>query len=215
MKKSKLLSIYHIILLALFIVSFSISLPILIRQFYYLQIKPLKIMNYGYSYDQIKQAYDCMLNYCLGLTKVFSCGSLKFSESGMSHFTDCRGLFILDIIVLVFTSINLLVIKFKFKDYLYKYKHNNGFYGCIVLLVLFSIIGTFAIIDFDKMFELFHTVFFPGKENWLFDPRYDEIINILPQEFFRNCGILIISSIILLCTHFIGSDIRERKLENE
>ncbi|MDY6096348.1 MAG: DUF1461 domain-containing protein [Oscillospiraceae bacterium] len=33
-------------------------------------------------------------------------------------------------------------------------------------------------------------MFFPGKTNWLFDPRTDQIILILPDTYFRNCAIL-------------------------
>lgn len=214
MRKSKLLSIYTIVCIALFIVSFSIALPILIRPFYYIQIKTLNLVEEtGYTYSQIKEAYDCMLNYCLGLTNEFSCGILRFSQSGMSHFTDCRSLFILDLVVLGISSCNLILTKFKFRDKLYKFKHHNGFYSCIVLLIIFSVIGIFAIIDFDKLFELFHMVFFPGKTNWVFDPYFDEIINILPEQFFMNCGIMIVCSIISLCSYSIVKDVKERKLK--
>ncbi|MBQ7327319.1 MAG: DUF1461 domain-containing protein, partial [Clostridia bacterium] len=48
-------------------------------------------------------------------------------------------------------------------------------------------------------FRIFHTIFFPGKDNWLFSWYEDEIIRILPQNFFMNCAILIFVSIVLLC----------------
>lgn len=53
----------------------------------------------------------------------------------------------------------------------------------IVLLVMFA--------DFDKAFVVFHHLFFPGKTNWLFNPETDEIIQVLPEAFFRDCAILI------------------------
>ena len=44
-----------------------------------------------------------------------------------------------------------------------------------------------AATDFDRAFTIFHSVFFPGKENWL------------PEDFFRRCAIAIAASLLLLC----------------
>ena len=63
----------------------------------------------------------------------------------------------------------------------------------------FALIGGLAALDFNKAFEIFHKIFFPGKDNWMFSWYEDEIIRILPQDFFMNCAILILCSIILLC----------------
>ena len=63
----------------------------------------------------------------------------------------------------------------------------------------FGIIGGLAALDFDKAFTVFHTLFFPGKSNWYFSWYEDQIIRILPQDFFMNCAILIFASIVLLC----------------
>ena len=53
--------------------------------------------------------------------------------------------------------------------------------------------------DFDRAFTVFHSIFFPGKTNWLFDPNVDQIIQILPEVYFRNCAILVIGLILILC----------------
>ena len=55
-------------------------------------------------------------------------------------------------------------------------------------------------INFDKAFTIFHKIFFPGKDNWVFDSRYDQIIRILPQEFFRNCAIIIGITLLILAS---------------
>ena len=69
-------------------------------------------------------------------------------------------------------------------------------------------VGGLAALDFDRAFVVFHSLFFPGKTNWLFDPRTDEIINILPQEFFMNCALLILAILIIGCAVLIGFDLR-------
>jgi integral membrane protein (TIGR01906 family) len=71
---------------------------------------------------------------------------------------------------------------------------------------LFLLIGCFAALDFNRAFRVFHTLFFPGKTNWVFDPSVDQIITILPEAFFRNCAILILGILILGCAALISSD---------
>ena len=74
----------------------------------------------------------------------------------------------------------------------------------------FALIGALAAVDFDRFFTLFHAVFFPGKDNWLFHPRLDPVILILPQEFFRNCAILILAVLLAVCTTLIVRDCRRK-----
>ena len=46
-------------------------------------------------------------------------------------------------------------------------------------------------IDFQRMFLLFHRVFF-SNDYWIFDPDADEIINILPEQFFMHCALIVV-----------------------
>ena len=70
-------------------------------------------------------------------------------------------------------------------------------------LIGFILVGLLAAINFDVAFNIFHKIFFPGKSNWEFDYRVDPIIWVLPQAFFRNGAILIVFSIIAICTGLI------------
>ncbi|MBR3811887.1 MAG: hypothetical protein IKJ16_06135 [Agathobacter sp.] len=47
--------------------------------------------------------------------------------------------------------------------------------------------------------------------DWIFDSRFDPIINMLPEEFFRNCALLILFAILLSCGVLILWDIHKRK----
>ena len=60
-----------------------------------------------------------------------------------------------------------------------------------LLAAAFAVIGVLAALDFERAFVVFHSVFFPGKTNWVFDWYADPIIRVLPQEFFMDCAILI------------------------
>lgn len=210
--KNKVLTILYIIAVAVLILTISIGLPIYIRPFYYLQIKSLGLEEYsGYTLTQIITAYDSVLNYLtLPFTK-FSVGELPYSNEGYLHFKDCKALFMLNFYGLVISlaiTILLSVLNKKGKISLIKFKgFNPAFYSSIIALVIPLTLGTIAVINFDVAFKLFHTILFPGKDNWLFDWRCDPIILLLPEEFFMACGIFIAISILTICGFIIVDNV--------
>lgn len=201
--KMKLTAIAISLLTALFILSFSISLPILFRPFYYMQIEPLALPeDTGLSVDDIKLAYNEMMDYCLGLRSDFSAGPLRFSDEGVSHFDDVRVLFYIDLAVLLISAVLLAVaiIILKKKD-LTPYRffgRSPQFWSVASIVGVSSLIGIACAIDFEKTFIVFHKIFFIGKTNWTFKPSKDPIIDLLPHQFFINCAILIFVSILIL-----------------
>ena len=214
MKKEKVLSIsisiIYTLSLVLFAISFSIALPIYFRPFYYALVKPLKIVESVNSYTglsltqkEIIQAYDEVLNFCCFYTK-FGAGKLKWSQEGMSHFADCRVLFTLDSIVMLITFfiiVGVHVIKRKFQNIkLVPFVHLIAGISSILIPI---VIGILASINFDKAFEIFHKIFFPGKENWLFDASQDQIILAMPEEFFISCAILIGVSLLSISIYYL------------
>jgi len=212
MKYSKWLTVGLSFVIMIFIISFSIAVPILCRPFYYAQIGSLDLeKESGFTRQEIVTAYDEMMDFCIGIKGEFSTGMFKWSESGKSHFADVKRLFILDIGIFVMSSIILMgwiISKRKINVRPYKFlRRGPAFWGGVFLFVCFGIIGGFAAVDFDKAFTLFHMVFFPGKDNWWFNPNTDQIILVLPQEFFANCAILIVVLIILLCLCGMITDI--------
>ena len=79
---NKLPAIVMIIAVALAILTGSIAVPIIIRPFYYAQIDPLELeRSSGLSREEIIEAYDEVLDYCIGASDEFSAGVLPFSES--------------------------------------------------------------------------------------------------------------------------------------
>lgn len=208
--KEKLLSIVQAVLIALVIVSGAIALPILFRPFFYMHIKPLNLeAMVGLTENAVKTAYNEMMDYCIGITHTFSAGELPFSGEGASHFADVQKLFVLDLRVLVIAVVLLCVTLFlQRKRSIRLLGHTPGFWGAIGVGVSFGVIGGLAALDFDRAFVIFHKLFFPGKDNWLFDSRKDPIINMLPAEFFRNCAILILASILLACGILIAYDLK-------
>ena len=191
-------------LIAILIITVSIGLPIYVRPFYYYQVDALNIEAYsGADRETIIEAYDELLDYLTIPGKEFKTGDFKYSESGKSHFEDCKVLFDLNLYALITSLIGLgILLILRGNDVfemLRPFGMNVMFSSGAFTLGGFAIIGGLCAIDFDRAFTVFHKIFFPGKDNWLFNWWEDEIIRILPQDFFMNCAILILVSIVTLC----------------
>jgi len=210
MKQSKLFTVFTALLLACIVLTASIAAPILCRPFYYAHIAPLGLEEYtGLSQAEITHAYDEMLDFCLGLRTDFSTGVLPWSESGKAHFEDVRALFLLDLRLLAATAGLLLLLLLFSRQKLRPYRfggHGPGFWAAIGLICTLLLVGILAATDFDRAFTVFHRIFFPGKDNWLFDWRTDAVILILPQTFFRNCALFIGGVLAALCGVLIVLD---------
>ena len=218
--KNKILTAVFGFALAILIITFSIGLPIYFRPFYYWQINALEIEEYsGFDRETIIEAFDDVMDYLTLPGHEFGTGELKYSEEGKSHFVDCKGLFDLNItafIISLAAVVTLLILAKKNIFTMCKpFGFNIMFSSGAFTLGFFALIGGIVAIDFDTAFTVFHTIFFPGKSNWLFDWWQDQIIRILPQAFFMNCAILIFSSIILLCSGAIVASIVIKKKENK
>ncbi len=195
MKTSKIWSVCLIFFGFIFIVAFSIALPIWFRPFYYWCIDWLEIEDYsGFTREQIVTAYNDVLNY-LNFGTPFGTGELAHSAEGKSHFEDCKVLFDLDTWGLVISSLVLIVALILKKTKVLApakiLKCDWFMFSGLIALIIPIVLGVAIAIDFTKAFEIFHKIFFPGKENWVFDWYDDQIIRILPSEFFMYCGIMI------------------------
>lgn len=180
----------------IFLLSFSISLPIINRWFYYVQIGPLNLEQAsGHTYAEIKAAYDQILDYLLLPGREFGAGVFAFSQEGAAHFADCRFLFVLDVALAGASAGIVAIILVLHFTHVIKIGvaagHSAAFWTAIAAIVLPLILGGLIAADFDRAFEVFHSLLFPGKDNWLFDPSTDEIITVLPEQFFMNCAIFI------------------------
>lgn len=202
--------------LVILILTFSIGLPIYCRFFYYIQIKTLGLeQKTGWDYNTIKEAYDEVLDFCTLPGKSFGAGALKWSEEGAAHFADCKVLFNLNFYGLLCSFIITLSIVvlhcFKVITLCKPLGHRAYFTAAAVALAAFvtvvAVVGIACAVDFDKAFEAFHSIFFPGKSNWQFDPRNDQIIEVMPEEFFINCAILIGVSLVAIPSALIAADV--------
>ena len=219
--KTKIISAVFCLALCLLIITLSIGLPIYFRPFYYLQIDALEIPEKtGYSKAVITEAYNEVLDYLTLPGREFGVGELTFSESGKSHFEDCKVLFNLNISVLFISLLVIVVILVLKKRGVISLERSKGynlwFKSGVSVLAAFVILGALVSINFENAFTFFHKLFFVGKDNWFFSTITDPVIEILPQQFFMNCAILVLSSIcILSCACIIYGIIDKKKKEKQ
>lgn len=210
MRPSKLAAALCTAALALALLSGSIAVPVLFRPFYYAHIDALELpQRTGWSYAVIRDAYDQVLDFCV-FNRPFGAGELAWSESGRSHFTDVQKLFWLDFAVLgvsLSAAGVLLVLHRRGKIAFWRpLGRGPGFWAGILAAGLVLVAGGLAALDFDRAFVVFHTLFFPGKDNWIFDPAADQIILVMPEVFFRNCALLIGAVLLAGCALLILRD---------
>jgi len=215
MKTSRPLAILLAALSALTLLTAAIAAPILCRPFYYAHIGPLELEGRtGLTRAEIKTAYDEMLDYCLG-GEEFSVGVLSWSESGRDHFTDVQKLFLLDLRALVVSAALLTALLLLPRRAGYRPARLLGrgfpFWAGAGLGAAFLAVGGLAALDFDRAFTVFHLLFFPGKDNWIFSAAQDPVITILPQRFFMHCAILILVLLLAGCLALILWDVLPRR----
>lgn len=212
--KTKLLSVLCAVCVVFFLLTAAIGLPIYIRPFYYAHIEAFDLpARSGYTAEEIRAAYDEVLDYLTLPGKEFSTGVLPLSAEGKAHFEDCKVLFDLNASILAGSGLVLAVLFFMRKKWgPYRIgKHSAAFWAAVLSVTAPIMIGCLAALDFDRAFVIFHSIFFPGKTNWVFDWYADPIIRVLPQEFFMDCAILIGLGLITMAVGILVWESRKKK----
>lgn len=186
------LNIIFSIALSLFFICLSVKLTLSFRQLYYFDIDHLNIIqNSGLNIDKetLKKNYDILIDYSQrrNIHKL-SMPNFPMSAQGEIHFAEVKALFMKFnylMYISAFISVIGLVIGFRNKNLkLLKYSSIISIIFPIILAIPFSI-------NFDRSFTVFHELFFRNNY-WEFDPVTDPIINVLPQEFFFHCAVMIL-----------------------
>lgn len=212
--KKTLRSLLCAVCVVCFLLTAAIGLPIYIRPFYYAHIEAFDLpARSGYTAEEIRTAYDEVLDYLTLPGKEFSTGVLPHSAEGKAHFADCKVLFDLNASVLVGSGLALAVLfvmRKKWGPYRLG-RHSAPFWAAVLSLTAPIAIGALAALDFDRAFVIFHSIFFPGKTNWVFDWHADQIIRVLPQEFFMDCAILIGVGLVTMAAGILVWESRKKR----
>lgn len=123
-----------------------------------------------------------------------------YNENEKSHMADVRQLFVICLVVRALAILSCIAIAgflivvagpWAALGYL-----SRGFIrACLLILGAVAIIAFLAMIDFTRVFTVFHEIFF-SQGNWLFDPRESRMINMLPEGFFSDCALRIAATFV-------------------
>ena len=192
--KHKVFNIAAALIAAVCVICISVTAVVLARPLYYWDTDNLQIPETsGYSKEICIENYDALIDYNLiGGSEKLVFPSFRMSEQGEIHFAEVKEIFITMQVI----SIAGIILFAGFM--LYRKLHRVPREGTlwmrftgIVLLSAVVLIGLAMAIDWQWSFEFMHKVFF-DNDYWLFDPKYDPVITILPDRFFLHCGILIV-----------------------
>lgn len=194
--KDILFSFYLLISSVVFsvIVTLNIS-PIL----YSLFIKLNKIPNYNnLSREEILNDYNDIIHYLNSpQEEVLKFKNFKISPIGEFHFLEVKEIFssiYLICLACLILGIILFILLKKFKLKISLKAFNIFFYE--VLFIFLSLILGFYL-NFSKVFTLFHKIFF-NNDYWIFDPKKDPIINVLPESYFLFLAVFILFLVMIL-----------------
>ena len=211
MMRERILAVILAMAVFFLILTASIALPIYIRPFFYLHIEALDLPRVsGFTAEQIVEAYDAVLDYLTLPGREFGTGVMACSQAAQDHFADCRVLFDLNACVLLIsvwiTAVMMFLRKTGRVGTLELGGYGAPFWGAAGLLTVILVVGGLAALDFNRAFVIFHSIFFPGKDNWIFDWYQDQIIRVLPQQFFMNCAILIGTGILTFSLGILAAE---------
>jgi len=187
MKKAK--EFIYAIINAIMIISGSVLLGLNLRFLYYYNVPKIQAMNEEYSGRLIKSNYDILIDYLNPFYRgKLRLDGLAMSPQGEFHFYEVKVIFDLVFIlflVMLFLSILIFIRKRKEKDYRYMK------YTALLTFIIPVILGIPFLIDFSRSFVIFHEIAF-SNDYWIFDPRIDPVIRILPEWFFMQAAFLIL-----------------------
>lgn len=197
-KISNLLNIVLTICFTLVIMIACVKFTVSFKPLYYFDMNNLKIEGTdGLNNNQIKSTYDYLIDYTNNKQKGnFKLEYMTYSPNGAEHFKEVRELFIKMSNIMIFSLIVFifaLIINIRnFRNYAFlKYTSLS----LLIIPILFMIP---VLVDFDKLFTFLHKILFKNNY-WLFDPNLDPVIDILPEEFFMHCLILILALMGVCC----------------
>jgi integral membrane protein (TIGR01906 family) len=179
--------------IALTVIIISVKFTLNFKPLYYFDIDHLSITsNTTLSRDEIVTAYDYLIYYIDSSREMnFSIPNLPSSPQGSIHFQEVRAIFKkLDLLLCLCAAASAFGIYSCIKKREFSFlKLSSNF----ILIISASAILFFSV-NFDQAFTLFHKLLF-SNNYWLFDPATDPVINLLPEEFFFHCLLLIAACI--------------------
>jgi integral membrane protein (TIGR01906 family) len=159
----------------------------------------------GMDSDTIKAAMENAVNSTLAQRYIFDNTALDHLDDVYSVVTIVKGVLIFCAIAAA-TLLLLSGIFFGRKCLAREFICAGG-----AVILIFLVLGAWAALDFNQMFNWLHTLFFTG-ESWIF-PADSLLITIYPQNFWIGMGIiwLVISLACAIIALIVGLKLSKRK----
>lgn len=209
--KDILFSFYLLIssLMLSIIITLNIS-PLIFSIFIKLNIVP----NYNnIGKKEILEDYNNIIEYLnYPSEQVLKFKNFKISPLGEFHFLEVKEIFFLIYLTglaCLILGIALFILSKKCNMKVSIKTLNIFFYE--ILFIFISLILSFYL-NFSKIFILFHKIIF-NNNYWIFDPKKDQIINILPESYFLFLAIfiLLIEMIFSITSKIFYTHIKNKK----
>jgi integral membrane protein (TIGR01906 family) len=125
---------------------------------------------------------------------VFGERTQAFNARELQHMVDVKNIFqLMNRLKYIFIGLILLIIIAIRKKYLIK----SLVYAFISSLIFLILLGLSVMIDFQRIFILFHELSFTN-DLWILNPETDLLIRLLPLNFFKNITLNILLLFISL-----------------
>ena len=179
-------------LIALFIISLGVVAVLYFRPLYYLDISLLHLDTAsGLEASVIRKNYDVLCDYLFFWNRgQLFLPDFAMSEHGRIHFADCKVIF--DIVQILCLSTGLLTLIGALRG---KHTARCLEIAGILTIAIPAAVGLLAFFQWDRLFVAFHTILF-RNDYWLFDPRTDPVILVLPDTFFFQCAVGILAIVL-------------------
>lgn len=155
------------------------------------------------SLDDAVHVTEDMLEYCIGrldtldnsMATIDGVTAPFYTDREKAHLADCRELFQKGIRARIIALLLMVALA------VYIYVHNgkkkaaallaSGYLKSLgFIAVLAAVIAVLCIIDFTKVFTVFHHIFF-DNDLWILYPDQDNLINIMQEQVFSDAAMWI------------------------
>jgi integral membrane protein (TIGR01906 family) len=143
----------------------------------------------GFTADELRTSTDAILaDLVLGRSfDVQVNGTPVLNQREQAHMADVRTVF-RGLWILAAISAVVLVAASRRSDRAGTWRAVRG--GAIGLTIGVVIVGVVGLVAFDRLFELFHEVFFPAG-SYLFDPATDRLVQLFPFQFWEETAMVV------------------------
>lgn len=194
-KKHTFLTALTSVCFTLFLISLAVVVTLNFRPLYYHDMKQMQLSQLsGLSEEEIKENYDVLIDYnSMFYQGELNLPTLPMSESGRIHFEEVRRIFVsVQYLCLVsfLACLGLTVVSVRQKTGWKFLKFSS-----LLTVILPVVLGVLIAWNWDRFFITFHHLFF-RNDYWIFDPKTDPIITILPDTFFLHCALMILICVV-------------------